>query len=307
MTINPALSDLLDEINLRAPAIGASGGPQLREEFNDLMQFLRQGSSPPQVGAVHDKEIDTAHGGVRVRVYEPLKSVDEPDVVVFIHGGGWVIGDLESADHNARALVCGLRARVVSVDYRLAPEHPFPAAFDDCNAVVEAVHREPHRWLGVAGDSAGGNLAAVTAAHHRDIIDAQLLFYPAFDPSQSQPSHHELGDGYLLTRTAMGFYWESYLAGTPVDDPRITPAVLQDLRGLPPTVLTTAGYDPLRDEGQEYAARLVAAGVTTTYLPMTDLIHGWLDMTDRVPAARRALDAVIDAFAALRDRAIRPA
>jgi acetyl esterase len=300
--VDSEISALLDELNAKAPAVEESLDiGVLRQQFNDFVRFLRNGAAPVEVAEVRDDIVETAHGRVPVRVYEPFRPNSAHDVIVFFHGGGFVAGNLNSADPTARALAAGLSARVVSVDYRLAPEHPFPAAYEDCLAVVNAIKATSLRWLAVAGDSAGANLAASIAAAEPEGIDAQLLIYPCFDPSQTMPSQQELADGYLLTRAAMELYWRAYSNGTAHDDPRLTPVVLADLRGLPPTVLTTAGFDPLRDEGQEYAARLVAAGVTTTYLPLPSLIHGWMDLTDRIPAARQALAVLIEAFASLRD------
>jgi acetyl esterase len=295
-TLDPELARVLVDLNRRAPAVVSSTGEQMRVQFRDFVTYLRNGAATRPMRRVADTEL----AGVPVRVYEPENDGCTDDVLVYVHGGGWVVGDLDSADGTARALAERLAARVVSVDYRLAPEHAFPAAFDDCLAVLEAVSAQPHRWLGIVGDSAGGNLAAAVAAHAPELVDAQLLIYPAFDPSQSQTSHSTFADGYLLTKDAMRRYWSSYRQDAAMNDPRMTPVVLDDLRGLPPTVLTTAGHDPLRDEGQEYAARLVAAGVPTTYLPIPALVHGWLDMTDLVPAARQAFEQVVDAFAALR-------
>ena len=297
--LDPRLAEVLAELNQRAPVIGQLSIVELRAQFRELIRYLRNGAQPRPMRGVHDKLVA---GSVPVRVYEP--EGDEADIVLFIHGGGWMIGDLDSTDHTARAMAERLGARVVSIDYRLAPEYAFPAAFDDCLTVLGEVAAMPHRWLGVAGDSAGGNLAAALAADAPNLVDAQLLIYPALDPSQSQNSHDRFGDGFLLTKQAMRTYWSSYRREAAMNDPRLTPVVLGDLRALPPTVLCTAGFDPLHDEGQEYAARLVGAGVRTTYLPMPSLIHGWLDMTELVPAAQRAFEEAVDAFAEARAAAL---
>ncbi|MTD16864.1 alpha/beta hydrolase fold domain-containing protein [Nakamurella sp. YIM 132087] len=230
------------------------------------------------------------------------------DVVVYIHGGGWVVGSPATADPIARALASGLGATVVSVDYRLAPENPFPAAFDDCFAVVQAVaDTVPHRWLAVGGDSAGGNLAAVVAMAARDAgspaVDAQLLIYPALDPTMASASQQRFADGYLLTRTALRYYWDSYGAGHE-RRPYCAPSSADDLRGLAPAVVATAGFDPLRDEGNDYAERLAAAGVRTQLLEFPTLTHGFADQLARVPAASEALTQVIAGLAAERDLAV---
>jgi acetyl esterase len=257
----------------------------------------------PWAGDISDRVVEHDRHAVPVRTYNRGADGRDPDrVVIYIHGGGWTIGDLDSGDHFARTLAGGLDATVVSVDYRLAPEHPFPAALTDCAAVIRAVRdAHPDARIAVAGDSAGGNLAAGIAAWGRTDerlrVDAQLLVYPALDPRQQHASHQEFADGYLLTRSDMAFYWESYLqAAADRADPRAAPAVITDLAGLPPTVIATAGFDPLRDEGGDYAQRLVAANVPTVYLPFPRLTHGFLDMVGRVPAAHQAAGAVVQSL-----------
>jgi acetyl esterase len=273
---------------------------EAREWFVVLQRIMSGPAAAPPVREVTDGVVKHDRHLVPVRWYRPDVSGSGPDrVVVFIHGGGWTVGDLDSADRFARTLADGLGATVVSVDYRLAPEHPFPAAFDDCAAVVRSVRQaHPGVHLAVAGDSAGGNLAAAIAAEGRtneDLrVDAQLLVYPALDPRQQHASHAEFADGYLLTRSDMAFYWNRYLpARADRSDPRAAPATIADYAGLPPAVIATAGFDPLRDEGREYAQRLIDANVRTVYLPFPGLTHGFLDMASRVPAAQRASDIVV--------------
>lgn len=301
IAIDPDIQALLNTLGHLNQAVGALSTPQLRTQFDDVISFYRNGAPPLGVGVVRDDTVDTAEGPVSIRVYDPLDSDEHPDLVIFFHGGGWMTGNLETADRTARALTRGMHARVVSVDYRLAPEYPFPAGFDDGQAVVKAFAAMPHRWLGVAGDSAGGNLAATVAAISPQLIDGQLLIYPGLNPAHDHPSHSELAEGCGLTLDAVQYYWKTYRGDAAISDPRLSPASLGDLSGVPSAVVTTAGYDPLRDEGQEYAARLVTAGVQTTYLPMPHLVHGWIDMNERSPAAQTALNTVIANFAALRD------
>lgn len=305
--LDPDVRTLIDDLQAHSPGNFSTLPPSQARRAFEQMQSLMRGTQPPAlVDSVRDLDVSSVGGHrVPVRVYEPATNWDGRDVVLYLHGGGWVFGDLDTADRTARAITQDLSAQVVSVGYRLAPEHPFPAAFDDCRAVLEELTRtHPTARISVVGDSAGGNLAAALALASRDEsalrVDAQLLLYPAFDPHQSSRSHQQFADGFVLTRADMKDYWDKYLptvAGRV--DPRATPFGTADLRGLPPAMVVTAGFDPLRDEGQRYAERLVAASVATTYLPFPRLIHGWLDITGRVPAADQALRHVLRAFACL--------
>jgi acetyl esterase len=223
-----------------------------------------------------------------------------------------VLGDLDSADPHVRRIATHLNAVVVSIDYRMAPDHPFPAGFDDFVAVHQWVARTwSPEWLGVAGDSAGGNLAAavaIEAAIQGIQCDAQLLFYPALDPTMSTTSHEQLAAGYLLDRDTMAFYWRAYLASADGPDRRFTPSAASDsdLALVAPAVITTAGFDPLKDEGRAYAQRLRALGVQVTHVHHPDLIHGWLDQADLIPAARDACTESLDALMTLADRSPLP-
>jgi acetyl esterase len=280
-----------------------SSPERVRDEYWAMTAWLREPAPAGTDVRSSDGTVDGPAGAVPIRTYLPLKgSVD--DVVVYLHGGGWVVGGLDSADATSRTLCSVVGATVVSVEYRLAPEHPFPAPLEDCLAVVRHVAASRPRWLGVAGDSAGGNLATGVANELVDLIDGQLLLYPALDPRRSTASYRAFAEGYLLTAAAMEYYWDCYTAPEQRDDPRAAPMLRRDLSASPAAIVATAGFDPLRDEGQSYAARLVAAGVPTCYLPAPTLPHGWADMTDRVPAAARALVAAASAFAGLRDRAV---
>lgn len=303
-SLNPDVRALLTELDGLATAAGAEvefDPSALRAWHRAVHGVLSRPAQLPAVGSVIDGEIvDTAHR-VRIRTYQPVgKSLDR--AVVMMHGGGWMVGDLDSGDLLARHLTAGLRATVVSVDYRLAPEHPFPAAFEDCRAALRAVRRaHPTAAIGVAGDSAGGNLAAALTLMGRTdpryAVDAQLLIYPALDPEQTHPSQDRYATGYLLTREVMRYYWTSYLQSS-LDrrNARATPLVAADVRGVAPAVVVTAGFDPLQDEGQRYAQMLVAAHSATCYLHEPDLIHGFIDTAGRIPAARRAVLRMIRAF-----------
>ncbi|MGV9254371.1 alpha/beta hydrolase [Streptomyces sp. NPDC003697] len=252
---------------------------------------------------VHQSHVPTADGGVPVRVYVPAGA--RPGALLYFHGGGWVIGTLDTYDGVARSLAnrCGMA--VVAVDYRLAPEHPYPAALDDCLAVamaIEAGALGPTLSPGplvVAGDSAGGNLAAALAIRARDRhgprVDAQVLVYPITDATMSCASYRESGEGFFLTAAEMAWYWEMYLGerrGTV--DPGFSPLHADVLAGLPPALVITAEYDPLRDEGEAYARRLADAGVEVRLRRFDGLIHGFFRATAVFDGAQEALDEVAE-------------
>jgi acetyl esterase len=237
------------------------------------------------VGSVED----VSDGPVPMRVYRP--SGDALATLMYIHGGGFVIGDLDSYDYPCRVLCSRVGVTVVSVGYRLAPEHPFPAAADDAAAALEWVRgHEPGPYV-VGGDSAGGNLAAGVARG----TDAQLLLYPVTDMSTERPSVAENAEGYFLTRDDMEWFNRHYLGGDEslASDVRASPA-LGDLSGLPPALIYTAEYDPLRDDGDAYAEALSAAGVKVVHRRFDGLIHGFFALGPLSQAAAAAVDQVCD-------------
>jgi acetyl esterase len=267
---------------------------------------------PIPVGTVRDLPVDGAVGPRRARLFSPEPTGCPRPLVVFLHGGGWVVGDLDSHDQPCRLLARYSDVHVLSVDYRLAPEHPFPAAAEDSVAafawaVAHAAElgADPSR-VAVAGDSAGGNLAAVVAQVTRDTgvtqPVAQLLIYPGADGSISRPSKSLFAEGFLLTRKQMDWYWDIYRADAPSTDPRLSPLLNPDLSGLAPAVVTTAAFDPLRDEGEAYAAALRAAGTTVVLRRAAGLVHGYFSMTGIHRASRDESLAVAGAFAALLDQ-----
>ncbi len=250
---------------------------------------------------------DRAVEGVPVRIYWPDVAETRPPVVVFFHGGGWVVGDLDTYDGTAREHAVGTGAVVVSVDYRLAPEHPYPAAVDDVWAVTRwvAAHADelgadPNR-IAVAGDSAGGNLAAAVALLARDAgldLRLQLLWYPATTWDSSLPSFTENADAPILGRAAVGAFSRLYAAGVDLSDPPATlvPARAESLSGLAPAYIAVAGYDPLRDDGIRYAELLAAAGVPAQVHNAQTLVHGYLAYHGVVPAATEAVDLALGAL-----------
>lgn len=256
----------------------------------------------PVVGSVEDREIPGPPGAppLPVRIYTPEPAGGEAcPTVVFFHGGGWVICDLDSHDAVARAMCRDAGAVVVSVDYRLAPEAPFPAAYDDAYAALcwVAAHAAELGGdagaLSVAGDSAGGNLAAVVAQRARDeagpAIARQILVYPATDARQKAGSFETNADGYFLTAAHCRWFLDQYL-GPDGDaaDPRISPLLADDLTGLPAAHVVTAGCDPLCDEGRAYAQALRAAGVSVTESRFPHMFHGFFGFPELLEDARRA-------------------
>jgi acetyl esterase len=281
------------------------------EEARAVIVMLAAADGEPEaVESVEDSSIPGPAGAIPVRLYRPADPTGA--ILVWYHGGGWVIGDLGTADPTARKLANRTGALVISVDYRLAPEHPYPAAVDDAWATLQWVAEhggelggDPSR-IAVGGDSAGGNLAAVVSVLARDAgLDAlrhQLLVYPVVDATFSHPSMEENAEGYLLTRTGMIWFAEHYLGpaaerGDLDKHPNVSPLFTPDLSGVAPATIITAGFDPLRDEGQAYAAALDAAGVAVEEHRYPTMIHGFISMSGVTTVTNEALDA---AGAALR-------
>jgi acetyl esterase len=219
---------------------------------------------------------DTVTAGVPVRVFQPAGAGEAP-VLVWFHGGGWVQGSVRTHDAPCRALAHRAACRVISVGYRLAPEHRFPAAVEDAWAVTEAAAAEAGR-LAVGGDSAGGNLAAVVALRARDrgvALRLQLLVYPITDCDLDRPSYRECGAGYGLTLEAMRWFWGHYMGRTPWEHPEASPLRAASLAGVAPALVMACEYDPLRDEALAYAARLRLAGVPVELVEQRGMIHGF--------------------------------
>ncbi|MEU9180813.1 alpha/beta hydrolase [Streptomyces sp. NPDC048550] len=246
-------------------------------------------STGPEVASVRDGDAS----GVPVRVYDPAPGSAGRPLVVWFHGGGWVMCGLDTHDAVCRSLAAGSGAVVVSADYRLAPEHPWPAAPDDALTVLlwaraqaVALGCEPGRVV-VAGDSSGGNLAAVTALRAPELVAGQLLVYPPLDAEMAAASVSPYGEGHFHTAAHMAWYWEQY-GGDPAH-PHVSPLRARDLSGLPRTLLVLADCDLLRDEGLAYARRLGAAGVDCAVHVYPGVFHGFLGLP--LPAARAALTA----------------
>jgi acetyl esterase len=298
MPLDPDTAALLEQVNQAPPM--SQGTPEFaRDMFRTMSAYAASRVPPIEVAATEDIEIPGEGMALPARVYRPRGDGPFP-TLAFFHGGGFTIGDIDSYELQCRDVCAQAGAVVVSTDYRLAPEHPFPAAVDDCTAAM--------RWIGerldgfggdarryaVGGDSAGGNLAAVCAQVARDEggppLAAQLLIYPATDLFTERPSHSENAEGYFLTRADMEWFQTNYVPShVDEDDPRISPLKARDLSGLPPAVVATAGYDPLRDDGEAYAEALTAAGVRVIHRRFDSLTHGFFGFGPFSAAAREAI------------------
>jgi acetyl esterase len=265
----------------------------------------------PALRSVEDRVVPGPGGGVPVRVYRPESDAATLPVLTFFHGGGWVFGNLDSHDHVCRALAHEAGCLVVAVDYRLAPEHKFPAALDDCHAVTDWLAANAPELGGdgariaVGGDSAGGNLAAAVCLAARErggpALAFQLLIYPATDHTADTDSLERNAIGYLLTRDAIEWCKYQYLRDAEdARDPLASPLLADDLAGLPPALVQTAEFDPLLDEGTAYAERLAAAGVATEHLTYAGMVHGFVRMGALIDDANTAIaDAAARLKAAL--------
>jgi acetyl esterase len=305
-----AFLDLLVENN--APPTHTLSVADARRFYRDRRSLTQP--EPSEVGEVRELSAEGPHGAIPLRFYRPLASEGGVlPVLVFFHGGGWVIGDLDTHDSLCRELANLSGCAVVAVDYRMGPENRFPAAVDDALAATRWVRQEAASLgvdadrLAVGGDSAGGNLAAVVALAARDAGDLpiafQLLIYPATDLRRGQPSYTTNGQGYGLTADAMRYFHDHY-----IDDPkhdldwRASPLLHENLAGLPPALVLTAGYDPLRDDGAAYAEALTAAGNTVSYVCFERQIHGFAIMGRLLDEAH----AAVGLFASELRRALKP-
>jgi acetyl esterase len=310
MPLDPQAKELI--------ALLDQGFPKLGEGVTDAAQaraiLAAQPApeiEPPAVGRIENRTVPGADGEIPARVYWPLGR-DGPEgpplpLIVFFHGGGFVLCDLDTHDAVCRNLANMVEAVVVSVDYRLAPETPYPGGIEDAYAATVWAHAhaaelggDPDRLV-VAGDSSGGNFAAVVALMARDRggppIAFQYLIYPVADQDFDNASYRQNGDGYFTTRTHMRWYCEQY--GGDVDDPYVSPLRAEDLSGLPPARVITAEYDPLRDEGEAYARRLQEAGVDASVRRFDGMFHGFFTFSLIFPPGQAANE---QEFPALRDR-----
>jgi acetyl esterase len=302
MTLSPDAARLLEKINgLQLPAFEDLGPEGARRNFD---------AAPPasdlvEVAHVEDRAVPGPGGEVAVRVYTP-EGVGPFPVLVYLHGGGWVLGSLDSHDRECRILTAGARCVTVAVDYRLAPEHPFPAAPEDAYAALcwvaanaAEIGGDPAK-LAVGGDSAGGNLAAAVALMARDrsgpTLALQALIYPVTDFDADTPSMRQNAEGYVLTRSTMRWFHDAFCAAADRTDPYAAPLRAPTTAGVAPAHVIVAGYDPLRDEGVAYARALIEGGVRTTLTCYPGAFHGFFSMNRFLADARTAQAEVIAAL-----------
>jgi acetyl esterase len=301
MALDPIIAALL-EASKGQPSVEELPVTEARAAMEARVAPLR--ALAPEVAEVADRNIEGPGGALRLRLYRPDGAGPFP-VIVYIHGGGWVLCSLETHDNVCRHLCAGTGALVVSVDYRLAPEHRFPAALDDTMAALRWVAEHAGAFGGdparvaIAGDSAGGNLAAAAALRARDergpALVGQLLVYPVTDyPADAMASYAENSEGYGLTRASMEHYWREYLGEAPADAPYAAPLRAADVAGLPPAFVITAQYDVLRDEGEAYAGKLQAAGVPVEVGRYDGVNHGFFSMAGMVDGGTRAMRDACD-------------
>jgi acetyl esterase len=311
MAIDEATAGLLAQL-------AEIGAPPLHEltpqEAREASVALSQAAGPgPEIARTYDEQLPTADGSqFRVRVLVPAGEVRA--LVVYYHGGGWTIGDIDTYDHLARVIANRLHAAVVNVDYRLAPEHRFPTAVDDSWAALVWAHEHLAEIAGgpvplvVMGDSAGGNLSAVVARRARDAggpqLACQVLVYPATDADLDTASYLDPENQLLLTRESMIWFWDHY-APNPADrkHPDASPLQALDLSGLPPAIVLTAEHDPLRDEGEAYAEQLGLAGVAVTLQRCGGQMHAFFQLIGVLPGSAAAIDYIAEQL----DRQLSPA
>ncbi|GGI88675.1 acetylhydrolase [Polymorphobacter multimanifer] len=301
------------DVQMLLGMLASQPGPPMHEldaaTARDMYNAMAQMADSPRGELAEVKELTIAGdaGAIPARLYRPTDATHPAPVLLFFHGGGWVIGNLDTHDSACAAIARGLGLSVVSVDYRLAPEHRFPAAVDDCLAAARWLATSPaeigHPVSGLipAGDSAGGTLAAITsqqlAGQLPVSIVAQWLIYPGTDMQASSGSMEDFADGYLLTRETMDWFMNHYFeGGDDRTDPRASPLAAESLKGQPPTLVFTCSLDPLRDQGRAYAARLIEAGVPTIFREAEGQIHGSLTLRAGIPSAQADLDGNLAAL-----------
>ncbi len=304
MALDPEVAAFLEHLGEGPGSLAGLPLPEARAALEGLMAL---GGAPEAPVATEDTEVAGGAGPIPVRLYRPPGLTRAP-LVVFFHGGGFVLGGLSSHDAICHRLSADVGAVVAAVDYRLAPEHPFPAAVEDAWAATVALAASAEDLgadgskVAVVGDSAGGNLAAVVARRARDHgapdLALQVLVYPVTDMAGPHPSREANGQGYLLTSEAMAFFERSYCAGAPRGDPDLSPLLAPELSGLAPAFVLTAGFDPLRDEGEAYASALKAAGVPVTAVRHEGMVHGFYGLDalfGEAKVARRQVASALEA------------
>ena len=271
--IDDEARDLLNYVEANPPP---PAGDISIEEFRRLAHdALRVSGEPEAMERMDDEEVPGAVGPLKARRYVPADRDD--GLLVYFHGGGFVRGDLDTHDPLCRRLANTSGCELLSIDYRLAPEHPFPAAAEDAVAVTEWAAEAWSGPLAVGGDSSGGNIAAVAALEQADRLAAQVLLYPVTDATMGSPSMEELAEGRMLTKDSLSWMYDQYLpSGADRSDPRVSVVLAESLKGAPPAVIVSAGNDPLRDDAVRYAARLEEDGVPVEHLAYGGTIHSFM-------------------------------
>jgi acetyl esterase len=304
MPLHPQAETFLTELAaLDAPAPYELSPAEARAQ----MAAMPQQREP--IGNVQDRSIPGSSGSIPIRIYEPATiatsggSTSSHPAIVYFHGGGWVLGDLDSHDAVCRALANASNSIVVAVDYRLAPEHRFPAAVEDAYAATIWIWshaselRVDRERISVSGDSAGGNLAAAVTLIAREngnlSLFRQVLLYPITDCNLDTPSYRAFGDGYFLTKQLMAWFWDQYAEDSDGRfHPHASPVRAKSLQGLPPALVLTAEFDPLRDEGDAYARRLKASGVPVESVCVDGMIHGFMRRIDLFDTAKETMNKI---------------
>jgi len=307
MPLDPLMKDFLDQMALQpTPKLWEMPPALARETMIAMTQLI--GPKDVPIGKVVTRAIPAAHGEIPIRVYTPVAGGAEPmPAMVYFHGGGWVIGNLDTHDGVCRILANESRCRIVAVDYRLSPEHKFPAAVEDAFAAVSWIESNASDMgidanrLAVGGDSAGGALAAVVAQMAKEKgkpkLSFQLLFFPVTQIGEETISLRDFAEGFFLEAQTLNWFYDHYLdADADKNDPRISPLRAKTVSGLPPAYVMVAGFDPLHDEGVAYAEKLREAGVAVTLDDYPDLVHDFILMQAVVPQAKEALVAAAGAL-----------
>lgn len=306
MPLNPHVKRLLDMVVAAGvPDVSRLTPTEMRQAVIGLSQMLDVKDVP--VGAIENREIPGPAGPIAVRIYSPVDLGGPLPGLIYFHGGGFVFGSIDTHEGFCRMLANGSKARVISVDYRLAPEHRFPAAVEDSYAATswiaehaQELNIDPDR-LGIGGDSAGGNLTAVVCQmavqSGKPKLALQVLFCPAMDTCIETPSRKSYADGYFLTDATLNWTFDHYRpTNLDFNDPRIFPLRATSFSGIPPAQIHTAEFDPLRDEGRIYADRLQQAGVPVVYICHPGMIHHFYCMAGAIPAARAVINAASEAI-----------
>ncbi|MBS0278952.1 MAG: alpha/beta hydrolase [Proteobacteria bacterium] len=307
MPLDPVLKAFLDQVaSMGGPKTWEMTPAEARESFAALMQLAGPKDIP--IGKVTNIAIPAPHGEIAARAYAPVAASGQGlPTLVFFHGGGWVIGNIDTHDGLCRMIANGSGCRVISVEYRLSPESKYPDAVDDAVAALEWVEKNAAQLgvdanlLAVGGDSAGGALAAVVAqiakAKGGPKLSYQLLLFPVTQIGEETRSLREYAEGYFLERKTLDWFYAHYLPGdADRKDPRISPLVAEDVSGLPPAYVMLAGFDPLHDEGLAYAEKLRAAGVPVTVADYPDMVHDFIYLQSVLPQASEALNTAAKAL-----------